>query len=268
LKYDNNGNLIWDRDWNTPTHDSDYVSGGFYTDESLQIDGDGNIIIMGTSSNPYITFKEDIVTVKYDSSGNVVWSNIFNGSVNDEDRPYSLALDLNGNAYICGYTAHSPAIGAIDWVTFKINGITGLQEWEETFDGIASFYDEAHAITVDSLNNVYVTGWNATNNDPFNLMGEMMTIKYTQTPTGLSAVRNFEGKIFPVPCDKNLNIELSATLTDYSISIFNFSGKLVRYIENISNHHLEISTTDLVDGIYFFSISGKENFSGKFTVVH
>ena len=269
-RYDSNGNLNWMQTWDSQTHDSDYTSGGFYVDEALAIDENGNAIISGVTSHRTIQFKEDMVTLKYDSTGNLLWSNVFNGIGNDEDRPYALALDVSGNAYVTGSSYFTPAIGDVDYITYKINSASGVNDWSITYDGTANFYDEAHALCVDSLNNVYVTGWSAINNDPFNLHGEMATLKYSQSGTNVSENNALVAVTYPNPCNEILNVRMqNFNPHDVKINIIDNLGRTVTTKTTFRNASLQINTQDLGDGIYHLKIqSGANVTNGKFSVLH
>jgi hypothetical protein len=251
VKYDSTGNLLWQREWNSPSNDSDLVSGGFYEDKALQIDKSGNVFISGSISDRAVQFMEDIVTVKYDSLGNFQWQDIYDGTGHDLDLPYGLALDTAGNAYICGETSVSHNIGASDYITYKLNGQTGVHEWNRTFNGTGNLYDQAHAICTDNLNNVYVTGWSQTNNDPFDLHASVVTIKYSQTSTGIT--ENYFGdnvSIYPNPANDRINIQADETIHDFSVDVLNLIGETIYKSKN----EKQIDVSDLSDGIYFLKI--------------
>ena len=269
-KYDPNGNLNWTSTWDSPSHDSDYTSGGFYVDEALAIDLNGNAIVSGVTSDRTVQFREDMITLKYDTAGNLLWSNVFNGIGNDEDRPYGLALDISGNAYLTGSSYFTSAIGDVDYITFKINGTTGIRDWSITYDGTANFSDEAHAICVDSLNNVYITGWNAINRDPFDLHGEMATIKYSQSATDIMENNSQNVLTYPNPCNEFLNIQLTEmNPVDAKIKVIDPLGKIISLPVTVRNASLLIDTQILADGIYHLKIeSEKMSFKGKFSVLH
>lgn len=65
-------------------------------------------------------------------------------------------MDAAGNIYITGIGRG--ASGNFDYVTIKYNA-AGVQQWIAEYNGPGNGLDEAHAIAIDTLGNVYVTGW-------------------------------------------------------------------------------------------------------------
>jgi hypothetical protein len=263
LKYDATGTLLWSQTWNSPGNDSDYVCGTYYTDEGLAIDNNGNAFVSGTISNPSISFQEDIVTLKYSPAGNLLWTDIFNGPGNDEDRPLSIAVDQAGNAYVCGSSFHSSALVAQDYVTFKLNGTTGVHEWNQFYNGPADADDVAHAISVDAQQNVYITGLSMVNADPFDLHAQIVTIKYSQVATGIGEnENNLSWNVYPNPVSDNLKITFDPKGKNNAraISLFNVLGKKV--FEKIIPAHvneLAINVKSFKPGVYFLRMGDTAN---------
>jgi len=97
-KLDNNGNVLWARS-----------GGGAGPDlgHDVTSDASGNVIVTGEIRNS-ATFgssvlngiNEDVFIVKYDASGNQLWTQL--GTGNFADRGYGITSDASGNIYICG----------------------------------------------------------------------------------------------------------------------------------------------------------------------
>jgi len=256
IKYDNNGTLLWSAAWNSPGNDSDYVSGDFYDEEGLTFDHQGNIFVSGTTTNPAVIFSENIITLKYSGDGDLLWENTFNGIGNDEDRPYSITSDNSGNAYICGTTANSSGIGVLDYITFKLDGVTGQQDWKETFNGADDFYDQAHSIAVDDHNNVYVTGYSGIGSDPFDFHAQIATIKYSQSSTGIANLNHdITATVFPNPAFENIVVRFNlAYPSDVVLYLTNELGEMAgnRMEKTLEPgmHDLSFDVRSLTNGVY------------------
>ena len=64
---------------------------------SIAVDGSGNVFVTGGSE---IGGNGDYLTVKYDSSGNIVWADTINNG--DEDWAMGVAVDDEGNVFVTG----------------------------------------------------------------------------------------------------------------------------------------------------------------------
>jgi hypothetical protein len=91
------------------------------------------------------------------ASGQVdtVWVRKYNGPGNGEDRAAAVAVDGYGNVCVTGTSLGSGAL--LDYVTIKYHS-DGETAWVRRYNGTASGADQASAIAVDGLGNVYVTG--------------------------------------------------------------------------------------------------------------
>jgi hypothetical protein len=146
IKYDRNGREIWTARYSGPDD-------AFDSAEALAADGSGCVYVAGYGYNDDTEY--DIVTVKYDSDGQLLWSALFNGPADRIDTAAALALDNGGNIYItgCSYGLRSAA----DIVTIKYDG-RGRRIWAARYDGPAGGADGGSCIIVDSDTSVTVAG--------------------------------------------------------------------------------------------------------------
>jgi hypothetical protein len=120
---------------------------------ALAVDQGGNIIVTGVVQN--LTSGQDWATVKYDSSGAVIWTNVYNGSNNGSDSATCLGLGPGGDVFVGG---SSEGLGTgQDFQIVKYDG-WGAQLWSARYDGPDHLDDHATALALDGQGNLYVTG--------------------------------------------------------------------------------------------------------------
>ncbi|MFP5212424.1 MAG: SBBP repeat-containing protein [Acidobacteriota bacterium] len=156
--------------WTTPPR----FSAGAGTDNyaaAMAVDAAENVIVTGTSSLP--GNKTDIWTVKYDTSGQVVWLKSYQGAANGNDTVSSIAVDSVGNVVIGGVT--EDLSGKRDFLVVKYAAANGDVLWSRTWGGSGGGDDAVMAMAVDGDGDVYVTG--LTNGDT---TMDYMTIKYSR----------------------------------------------------------------------------------------
>jgi hypothetical protein len=164
----------------------------------FELDASGNTFVTGTSYNGT---NFDIVTVKYDNSGNQLWTNTYGGAGLDEAR--ALTLDNNGDIIVTG----ARFIVSNDWdiFTLKINGNTGAQIWNQVYVG-SNLYDIGHDVAVNASNEIYVAGnFNVSATDL-----DYIVIKYSSAGAQLALQSNGGGN-----SDEGLFIELDASSNVY-----------------------------------------------------
>ena len=167
-KYNNAGNVLWARS-----------AGGAGNDQGtrLALDTNGNCYVTGLFGSPTITFGSftltnvatdgswDLLLVKYDSNGNVVWAKSAGGPGFDAGN--SVAVDTTGNVFVTGYfdgtnvnvggtilTNNGPA-GTSDLFLAKYNSAGALQ-WVRSAGGNS---DDFAFVGVDAATNSYITGF-------------------------------------------------------------------------------------------------------------
>lgn len=152
VKYDTSGNIIWARTHDTSTKKTarhDYAYG-------VEVDGSGNVIVTGSTEGVLTTGKTlypDYLTIKYDSSGSVIWTKTYDHN-KYIDVASDIAVDGSGNIYVTGTTGIY-AVGQ-DYLTIKYSP-SGRVKWIRTYT--YANYDRASGIILDGSGNVYVTGY-------------------------------------------------------------------------------------------------------------
>jgi hypothetical protein len=209
IKYDNNGQLQWQKQYNGIGDTTDVLT-------SIALDDSGNVYVAGYSFID--TVNVELVVIKYDNNGNLQWQQTFADWM---ERYVKMAVDSFGNVYVTGgsyqlnqfnfpdqyiTTLKYSSAGALQWSNIdtlgvanaiKIsetgdihisgparNGVTwdylaikydisGNKLWEARWDKGFNSNDWPAVITVDEFENVYVSG-NSEQNGPETLT----TIKY------------------------------------------------------------------------------------------
>ncbi len=123
LKYDTGGNQVWAVKYNGPGNGADIPV-------SLSLTSDSHVILTGNSRGEET--QQDIVTLKYDPQGKLVWESRYNGPGNDEDIPTAMTVDQQGNIFVTGYSYGSDT--NYDYITLKYDPI-GNMIWEARYDG-------------------------------------------------------------------------------------------------------------------------------------
>lgn len=91
---------------------------------AVAADQHGNVIVTGTSAGDWSeeSYDDDYLTVKHDGDGRHLWTARF--TFRRGDRPFSLALDTMGDAYVSGdpvLVKYSPE-GRQHWSIFPVGG--------------------------------------------------------------------------------------------------------------------------------------------------
>jgi hypothetical protein len=144
LKYDPEGDLQFSQTWG--------VSGNSYGN-GVAADNLGNVYVVGTTTS--LGVGSQIVLLKYDSSGNLLFQRTVGGTQNSYGT--GVGVDSGGDVYVTGYTyslGPTPGISAVILLKYDPSGNILFQT---TWGGKQN--DAATAIAIDIDGNVYVTGY-------------------------------------------------------------------------------------------------------------
>jgi len=176
VKYDSSGGQQWNRTWGGSNWDSGM---------GVAVDSSDNVYLAGNTES-YGAGWDDMVLVKYDSSGGQQWNRTWGGG--NRDYGWEVAVDSSDNVYLAGGTGCFGA-GSVDMVLVKYDS-SGGQQWNRTWGG--SNWDSGSGVAVDSSDNVYLAGTTGS----FDLgWDDMVLVKYDSSG-GQQWNRTWGGSIY------------------------------------------------------------------------
>ena len=151
-------------------------------------DANGNVYITGLNSNGYSV--NDMVTIKYSSSGKYKWGKTFNTSSEyTGEVGKSIALYKNGTksyVYVAGEVAFS---GLTQYIKIIKYDESGNEKWQKEFDpGVPGSSDFVAKVTADTLGNCYIAGYSANKafGAKYDSSGNVIYTNLINMPTGYS----------------------------------------------------------------------------------
>lgn len=195
IKYNSNGDTLWTAVYNGESNGEDKAFG-------IAVDQEDNVLVTGYSYSDQSGF--DFLTIKYNSSGEQQWVSRYNGTGNEEDKAFGIAVDGSGNVFVTGKSKNSNA--NFDCVTIKYNSEGSIQ-WTDRYDG-SNGDDGNFAIAVDKNGNVYSTGYSDGSTTGY----DYVTIKFDNSSGSRNWVSRYSGqgnkddKAFGIAVDDDCNV--------------------------------------------------------------
>jgi hypothetical protein len=165
---------------------STYLGGSLYdSGQGIAVDSSGNAYVAGSTQSinfptqdPYqgalSAANGNVFVAKLNNTGSALdYSTYLGGSTGENGT--GIAIDSSGNAYVTGYTQSSdfPVTGNAFQQTYGGDGdafVTKLNQSGSSLDYSTylggSSYEYGYAITVDSSDNIYVTGYTGSTDFP------------------------------------------------------------------------------------------------------
>ena len=162
IKYDTNGKQKWVRRYDGPVK-------GWNEATALAVDTKGNVYVTGSAINKEL--GRGYATIKYDTNGKQQWVRRYDGPAKVWNEATSIAVDTKGNVYVTGFSCQKEGYN-LDYATIKYNG-AGAQQWIRRYDGTGKMDDAPTGIAVDTIGNIYVTGYSSSEHN-----ADYITIKY------------------------------------------------------------------------------------------
>ena len=221
-KFDSSGNIQWAKH-NSPQNVNSY--------HNMAIDSSANLYTVGTTTN-YPGF-ENILLVKYDSSGNLLWAKYVATLQGESDNGYGVDVDASGNIYVSG----SIRVSTFDTGQFSILKLdsNGALLWGK-FLGLTTGtnLDYARGCIVNS-SGVYVAGYSFSEGSSVPVM---VLVKYDTSGTLQWKKKLDDGNtsnskyFFNIVYDRNFNIyvigyTVNSGVYSNNIAKFDTSGNLI-----------------------------------------
>lgn len=284
IKTDMLGNIIWSK-----------IYGGIEneTPNHMIATNDGGILIAGNSDS-FGGNNQDILLIKIDTSGNLIWAKDYDISTWDIVNYVTLASDsgylISGGINVGGgnyspYILKINANGIIQWsktidtnyiayqgILTKDNGFAIISSCQSTFCGIS-------LIKTDSSGNTCLNNTVQTNmiNPSINIAQPatiISNIGYTETTLGnltfnsrghvtnicqsvsISELNQNEGylSVFPNPFSQEFTLTTKQILSNAELIVYNSFGQQVNILNNISGQRIIVKRGNLENGLYFLQL--------------
>ncbi len=96
-KSDVSGNILWENTY-------DGYAGGCDSTKAMCVDASGNIYVTGNAWNGT---DKDMLTIKYDANGNILWSKSYSDTILSNETPHSICIDSLGQICVHGIVRKS-----------------------------------------------------------------------------------------------------------------------------------------------------------------
>lgn len=170
------GDIIWQAGDSQP---------GKQEARSSAVDRQGNMVVTGVQ-NLSGDANDDYWTVKFKADGSgVLWRASFDKS-GGADQAVAVVIDAANDVIVTGFVSNGLNK---DIHTIKYAGETGAVLWQQSFNGSAQGNDSATAISVDSLNNIYVSGYTQSSGGD----DDGLLLKYAPSDGALAWQRSYAG---------------------------------------------------------------------------
>ncbi|MBK6771599.1 MAG: T9SS type A sorting domain-containing protein [Ignavibacteria bacterium] len=249
IKYNTNGQMKWKRSLNWIGNKTDEPFG-------MSIDKERNIYVVGfgITSSVY----RQMVTIKYSSNGDSLWTKVYRTSLTTHDWGYSVVSDDSMNVYSSGYGT-LPTGNEIVNIKYDQNGV---EKWIEKYPTYYGDWLRPTYSAIDKENNLVVVGYSYISNNY-----DFVTLKYSTEGNLLwsrlfaAANDDYAKSIF---LDDNNNILIggsaySIAYSDYLILKYSPNGDtlLIKMIDGggLNTDQVHSIISDYLDNIYVTGFS-------------
>lgn len=224
IKYSPLGSEMWKRYYNGSANSADNAY-------SIVVSQQGEVYITGLLNN--LNSESDIVTLKYNSNGDLLWSKSFDYH-NNIDIGQLILLDNTGNPYVSGFINGVPG-NPSDWIIIKYDK-NGTEIWSRSYAGSYNGEDLIKSFTFDIKDNIYLL-WKSlnVNND------DVYLSKYDSSGSLLFTTR-YGGSYLDYPTtisvDNSQDIIISGFTNSFNV---NFDMFVVKYSQGLNENFENIS---------------------------
>ncbi len=248
IKYDSSGNQKWI--YNYP---------GAYADD-LELSESGSLYMIGCWWDTLHNNLCDMLLVKLDTSGSVLWSTTTGGNNHLWDYGLNLSTDVFDNVYLNGVYSDSLTINGMATLKYSPSGnliwLGGFPE-NRCF-GLGFELSSA----VDDSGNVFITSSYCYQGSDENFF----TLRYGALSTAITEFGEINNiNLFPNPSNGNISVQFNLSHNStVSIRIYDVFGREVKIASQpkyfiYGFNEIFFDTNSFVNGIYFFEIAYDNN---------
>ena len=148
-RINSDGTSAWIQTFRGDTFDTEELA-------DIAVDADGNSVVCGHILST-TTFKERVHLRRYNSAGDLLWSDTFNASAtSDNSRAVAVKLDAGGNILVAGFAENGIGAGK-DIVAAKYSA-AGARLWSSAYNSGLNVADTSDALAVSGSGNPTVLG--------------------------------------------------------------------------------------------------------------
>lgn len=166
IKYAETGDQLW----SSTFQPNSYVN--FFLD--FKVDKANNIIACG--SGVLQGSQENYIIVKYDTDGNLIWNNYYNGLRNSYDEANSIDVDSLNNVFVSGRAFESVSVPRSSLTMLKLDP-AGNQLWKKIISNPSGEIAPGK-VCVDKFNDVYVSSGGGRNAGFASINFSYLLVKY------------------------------------------------------------------------------------------
>ncbi len=226
VKYASDGTQVWDRRFGSTNELSAEQAG------AVAFDHEGNIYVAGGGT-------PGLVILKYDSSGTLLWSDIYQPTNTGEQYANRIAIDRDHNIIVASTVIHTTE--RLNWGIVKY-APDGAQLWARQYTHPSGSDDGIAGMAVDNEGSIYVAGSRGTN---YLGLYILVTTKYSPDGVELWRTEYATPGASPRPRDLPINLALDASgavyvlaeswLTDsdpdYLVLKYEQAGQAARFVD-------------------------------------
>ncbi|HCN37307.1 MAG TPA: hypothetical protein DIS94_06290, partial [Bacteroidetes bacterium] len=257
LTVENSGSvsLNWTRTFNGSGNHYDFPF-------DIASDSENNIYITGSSRNGSILGTEDVVTLKYSPSGNLIWQKNYNSLTNGIDQGMSITVDNSGNVYVGG--ASDLGNVKLAFLILKYS-LSGNLLFEDKYSYAENPEDFVYSVAVNNSNDFFITGISFNPGTDY----DFATLKYSASSFvtyNNELINSFKlNQNYPNPFNPETNISFSLIKSGIvSLNVFDSKGlfvkKLINEFKISGEYNYKFNADDLPSGIYFYKLDS-DNYS-------
>jgi hypothetical protein len=260
-KADLNGSVIWSEDYGTNLPQNTFADVIYATTQ----DADGNIYVTGRHAGKGFptpaSSNNDILTLKYDKDGNLVWENRYQYGLNNSDIGNCIALK-NGHVYVGGASQKSGVFSDNDYIILKIDSATGKAKGDYRFGGAAAGEDAVTSLVVLDNGNVALTGLSY-NGSSYDWTTQLLSGVIISVPR-MEMRNNIE--IYPNPVSGGEFLTVNGhEVKEYTL--LTSTGQLVQYGElNGTENRIRLNN-DLKAGLYLLQLRNEREVTTRKIVI-